>query len=220
MKKTTSEFIKELDEKFFGGLGLDVITELPEKEQTKFLLETTDRLLGAKDDADAKHFSDLFWSREEGRMPCGDYNPLIDVKSRDEMTNEEQTLCSFLVSLSGLCHDLTFSYPFDPLDINLDDADDQFDTSNELLVKFVTTTRYKNIALGIAKIMKSEALKIIEDVNVPMYKFLRIAGRDTKTIIAALQSIDRHFEKGAAMGLSADKVCQYDTKKGVYEEDL
>lgn len=218
--KTTHEFITELNDRFFGGVGLDILAELPEKEQTKYLLDSADRLLGEEGEADAKHFSDLFWSREEGRMPCGDYNPLIDVKSRNEMTDEEQTLCSFLVSLSGLCHDLAFKYPFDPLDIALDDADDQFDTSNELLVKFVTTTRYKNIALGIAKIMKSEALKIVEEVNVPMYKFLRIAGRDTKTIIAALQSIDRHFEKGAAMGLSADKVCQYDMKKGVYEEDL
>lgn len=165
-KEKIKEYFQMLKESFFKGEDIDNVVNMTEAQQDAFVLQQAERLLG--DDAgnsDAARLSALFWTKGEGRnRNRNEQNPLMEPKSREVMDDDERLLCSFYLTLAGLCHDLVYHYDFDTMTLGIK-APAEFYVDNGKLVEFVLNTKYERVAAHVACIMRKQALHDMEDTG-------------------------------------------------------
>lgn len=210
---TTEELFSTIKECMFADVPVEKVADMTEKEQNEFMLQQVDRLIGMK-----IKFYDLFYTTEEGRMQK-DYNPCLDPKAREEMTEEQRSLCKFYLDVAGLLHDLWCHYEFDPIEIGVRTDDEEFFVSNEPLVKWMKTTPYNNIALRIALTMRQKAADLMEEVGYDAAeKFIsKLNSKDMNAILDGLKAVDDHLTEGLERGMSHEEIFRYDARKGGFQ---
>ena len=188
--------------------------------------------------------SDQFWSAEEGRVPMEwsnpvipgrDYrtNPLLSPEEQQTLTEREMGRLRLILDVAGLCHDLGLHYTF-----NLKEAfgvKNDWWVSNKQLVEWLTTTAYERIAMHTAYIMKKHAIGVYEGLHyqpaqdelaelysMEYHELVRDPDRTkipprgyVKTIIDAIQQIERHWQRGHRLKLRPDLVMLHDEIYGV-----
>ena len=188
--------------------------------------------------------SDQFWSAEEGRVPMEwsnpvipgrDYrtNPLLSPEEQQTLTEREMGRLRLILDVAGLCHDLGLHYTF-----NLKEAfgvKNDWWVSNKQLVEWLTTTAYERIAMHTAYIMKKHAIGVYEGLHyqpaqdelaelysMEYHELVRDPDRTkipprgyVKTIIDAIQQIERHWQRGRRLKLRPDLMMLHDEIYGV-----
>lgn len=210
---STEELFNVIKEGMFADVPVEQVADMTEKEQNDFTLQQVDRLIGLR-----IKFYDIFYTTEEGRMQK-DYNPCLDPKAREEMTEEQRSLCKFYLDVAGLCHDLWCLYEFDPIEIGVRTDDEEFFVSNEALVKWMKATPYYNIALRMALIMRKKATDLMEEVGYSeAERFLaKLDAKNMNTILDGLQAVDDHLTEGLERGMSHEEIFRYDARKGGFQ---
>ena len=193
----------------------------------------------------AMWLSDEFWIADEGRkpMPWEDIspqvesgyrtNPLLSLKEQLTLTDREMARLRLILDVAGLCHDLSLHFTFD-----LKEAfgmKNHFWVSNKQLVEWLTTTAYERIAMHTAYIMKKHAISVYEGLHyqpaqdelaelysMEYHELVRDPDRTkipprgyVKTIIDAIQQIERHWQRGRRLKLRPDLVMLHDEIYGV-----
>ena len=236
--QTTEEMFQVIKEYLFPDVDVKQVVTMTEEAQQTFLLEHLNRLFSPENiKRIPAWYSDLFWTADEGRRPMSGQedwlNPLIDPAARMQMTPDEQLLCSFYVTLAGLCHDLYLHFPFDPMLLGIE-TDEDFVYSNQPLVKWVEQTPYRNIAAEIAATMLKVTLNTVTDYYQPAQDYLsEIRSKDfgtvrinslhygevsseefTQAVMQALKTLEDHLNRGYEMGLCTEEIILHDEMVG------
>ena len=233
--KTAREMLAQIEEDFFKGIDLAGACLLEGEERRAFRLAQVERLLTEKHGASplAMWLSDMFWTADEGRKLPEKPNPLTSLQEQQTLTDEEMARLRLILEIAGLCHDLSLHFTFD-----LKEAfgvKNDFWVSNKQLVEWLTTTTYERIAMHTAFTMKKHAINVYEyghylpaqdelaELYSSEYRELvrdpqrtKIPPRDyVKTIIDALQQIERHWQRGRRLKLQPDLIILHDEIYGV-----
>lgn len=193
----------------------------------------------------ALHLSDQFWIAGEGRVPMSweetapipepGYltNPLLSLEEQQTLTDKDMARLRLILDVAGLCHDLSLHYTFD-----LKEAfgvKNAFWVTNKQLVEWLNTTPYERIAMHTAYIMKKHATSVYayghyqpaqdelaELYSMEYHELIRDPDRTkipprgyVKTIIDAIQQIERHWQRGRRLKLRPDLVMLHDEIYGV-----
>ena len=234
--KTAREMLAYIEGKFFKGAGLAKASLLEGDERKAFVLAQVDRLLTEKYGSSllAMHLSDMFWTADEGRVQYEEYpSPLMSLKEQQTLTEREMNRLRLILEVAGLCHDLSLHFTFD-----LKEAfgvKNVWWVSNKQLIEWLNTTMYERIAMHVAYIMKKHAISVYEyghyqpaqDAMAELFSMeYREMVRDpqrtkispcdyVKTIVDALQQIERHWQRGRRLKLRPDLVMLHDEIYGV-----
>ena len=234
--KTASEILANIEFAFFKGEGLAKASLLEGDERRAYKLSQVERLLKRRRDSTTLGLwlSDEFWTADEGREPMDESNPLLSQQGQQTLTDEEKERLRLIMEIAGLCHDLGQCYKFD-----LKEAfgvKNDYWVSNKQLVEWLSTTKYEQIAMRTAYIMKKHAIDVYacsfyylpaQDELAELYSSkhkctlgnparTKIPPRDyVKTILDALQQIDRHWQRGIRLNLRPDVVILHDEIYGV-----
>lgn len=232
---TAKEALAQIERRFFRGTGLAKASKLEGDERRAFMLAQVERLLTEKHGASplAMWLSDMFWTADEGRKLPEKPNPLMSLQEQQTMTDEEMARLRLILDVAGLCHDLSLHFTFD-----LKEAfgmKNHFWVSNKQLVEWLTTTAYERIAMHTAYIMKKHAISVYEGLHyqpaqdelaelysMEYHELVRDPDRTkipprgyVKTIIDAIQQIERHWQRGRRLKLRPDLVMLHDEIYGV-----
>ena len=233
--KTAKDLLAQIEEDFFKGVNLSEASKLEGDERRDFRLAQVERLLTEKYGSLplAIYLSDMFWTADEGRKLPEKPNPLTSLQEQQTLTDEEMACLRLILEVAGLCHDLSLHFTFD-----LKEAfgvKNYFWVSNEQLVEWLTTTKYERIAMHTAYIMKKHAIgvyelghyqpaqdELAELYSMEYHKLVREPDRTkipphgyVKTIIDAIQRIERHWQRGRRLKLRPDLVMLHDEIYGV-----
>ena len=227
---TARELLAQIENKYFRGAKLEKASLTKGDERRVYRLEQVERLLkntrGAV--AMAMWLSDMFWTADEGRVPMDELNPLLSLEGLQTLTDEEMRRLRLILEVAGLCHDLSLHFMFD-----LKEAfsiRNDFWVSNKRLVEWLSTTEYERIAMYTAFIMKKHATSVYayghflpaQDELAELYsaeyeclvgdpESTEMPAREyVKTIIDALQQIERHWQRGRRLKLRPDLVMLHD----------
>ena len=234
--KTAREMLAQIEKDFFKGVGLAEASVSGGNERRAFVLSQVERLLTEKHGPlpMAMLLSDMFWTADEGRTQPGKPNPLMLLQGQQTLTDEEMSRLRLILDVAGLCHDLCLHFTFD-LKGAFGVRKNDFRVSNRQLVEWLTTTEYERIAMHTAYIMKKQAIGVYEglryqpaqDELAELYSseyhdLVRDPDRTkipprgyVKTIIGAIQQIERHWQRGRRLGLRPDVVILHDEIYGV-----
>ena len=227
--------LAQIENDFFRGTNLAEASRLEGDERSAFILSQVERLLTETNGSEplAMYLSDMFWTADEGRIPINEANPLLSLPEQQTLTDEEMSRLRLILDVAGLCHDLSMHYLFD-----LKEAfgvKNDFWVSNKQLVEWLTTTKYERIAMHTAYTMKKFAIgvyeyghyqpaqdKLAELYSMEYHELVRDPNRTkipprgyVKTIIDALQQIERHWQRGRRLKLRPDLVMLHDEIYGV-----
>lgn len=234
---TTQGLFQLIKQSLFPDINVEAVLDMTQEEQNTFLLEQLERLFsGTWIQRDAPLWlSDLFWTAAEGRKVSPDhYNPFLDPVARMQMTDEERLLCSFYVTLAGLCHDLALHYPFDPLLLGIENANEDFLYSNEPLRGWFEITPFVHVAAHMAWIMRNATLRVVTDYYQPAQDYLaeirlpelgilnpndlkkgRITPQDfSQAVLKRLKTLDDHVQEGARLGYCDEEIILHDELVG------
>ena len=227
--------LARIEDDFFRGVDLAGACLLEGDERRNFVLAQVERLLTEKHGFSplAIWLSDEFWTADEGRKPMHEENPLLSLKEQQTLTDEEMVRLRMILEIAGLCHDLSLHFTFD-----LKEAfgvKNDFWVSNKQLVEWLTTTVYERIAMHTAYIMKKHAIGVYEGLHyqpaqdelaelysMEYHELVRDPDRTkipprgyVKTIIDAIQQIERHWQRGRRLKLRPDLMMLHDEIYGV-----
>lgn len=233
--RTASEMLAQIENGFFRKTNIAKASRLAGDERRAFVLSQVERLLTEKHGSIplAMWLSDMFWTADEGRMPIDEANPLLSPKEQQTLTDEEVSRLRLILDVAGLCHDLSLHFLFD-----LKEAfgvKNDFWVSNKQLVEWLTTTAYERIAMHTAYTMKKHAISVYEyghyqpaqDELAELYSMeyhglvrdperTKIPPCDyVRTIIDAIQQIERHWQRGRRLKLRPDLVMLHDEIYGL-----
>ena len=233
--KTAKEMLARIEEDFFRGVDLKGASLLEGDERRIFKLLQVERLLSEKHGSSplAMWLSDMFWTADEGRMLPEKPNPLTSLQEQQTLTDEEMARLRLILNVAGLCHDLSLHFTFD-----LKEAfglKNDWWVSNKQLVEWLTTTAYERISMHTAYIMKKFAIgvyeyshyqpaqdELAELYSMEYHELVRDPDRTkipprgyVKTIIDAIQQIERHWQRGRRLKLRPDLVMLHDEIYGV-----
>ena len=232
---TASELLAQIENDFFRKTNLAEASLLAGDERRAFVLSQVERLLTEKHGSIplAMWLLDMFWTADEGREPIDETNPLLSLPQQQTLTDEEVSRLRLILDVAGLCHDLSLHFLFD-----LKEAfgmKNDFWVSNKQLVEWLTTTPYERIAMHTAYILKKHAIgvygglhyqpaqdELAELYSMEYHELVRDPERTNipprsyvKTIIDALQHIERHWQRGYRLKLRPDLVMLHDEIYGV-----
>ena len=227
--------LAQIENDFFRKTNLAEASRLAGDERRTFVLAQVERLLTEKNGSLplAMFLSDMFWTADEGREPIDEANMLTSLPQQQELTDGEMSRLRLILDVAGLCHDLSLHFTF-----NLKEAfgvKNDFWISNKQLVEWLTTTAYERIAMHTAYTMKKHAISVYEyghyqpaqDELAELYSMeyhglvrdperTKIPPRDyVKTIIDAIQQIERHWQRGRRLKLRPDLVMLHDEIYGL-----
>ena len=227
--------LAQIENDFFRKTNLAEASRLAGDERRTFVLSQVERLLTERCGSLplAMWLSDQFWTADEGRMPINETNPLLSLQEQQTLTDEETSRLRLILDVAGLCHDLSLHFLFD-----LKEAfgvKNDFWVSNKQLVEWLTTTPYERIAMHAAYILKKHAIGVYgglhyqpaQDELAELYSMeyhelvrdperTKIPPRDyVRTIIDALQHIERHWQRGHRLKLRPDLVKLHDEIYGL-----
>ena len=233
--RTAREMLAQIENDFFRKTNLAEASRLAGDERRTFVLSQVERLLTEKNGSLplAMFLSDMFWTADEGREPIDEANMLTSLPPQQELTDGEMSRLRLILDVAGLCHDLSLHFLFD-----LKEAfgvKNDFWVSNKQLVEWLTTTAYERIAMHTAYILKKHAIGVYgglhyqpaQDELAELYSMeyhelvrdperTKIPPRDyVRTIIDALQHIERHWQRGHRLKLRPDLVKLHDEIYGV-----
>ena len=233
--RTASEMLAQIENDFFRKTNLAEASRLGGDERRVFILSQVERLLTETNGSEplALYLSDMFWTADEGRMPINEANPLLSLPEQQTLTDEEMSRLRLILDVAGLCHDLSMHYLFD-----LKEAfgvKNDFWVSNKQLVEWLTTTAYERVAMHTAYTLKKFAIgvyeyghyqpaqdKLAELYSMEHHELVRDPNRTkipprgyVKTIIDALQQIERHWQRGRRLKFRPDLVMLHDEIYGV-----
>lgn len=227
--------LAQIENDFFKGVNLAEAGLLEGDERRAFRLAQVERLLTEKHRSVelAMWLSDMFWTADEGRLLPEKPNPLTSLQEQQALTDGEKACLRLILEIAGLCHDLSLHFTFD-----LKEAfgvKNDFWVSNKRLVEWLTTTSFEQIAMHTAYIMKKHAIGVYEGLNyqpaqdelaelysLEYHELVRDPDRTkmpprgyVKTIIDAIQQIERHWQRGRRLKLRPDLVMLHDEIYGV-----
>lgn len=234
--KTAREILAQIERDFFHGADLAEGSRLEGDERRQFRLAEVERLLTEKHGTAmlGMYLSDMFWTADEGRIPMDSQNPLLSLAEQQTLTDDERSRLLLILEVAGLCHDLTLHFTFDVKEA-LGIRKNDLWVSNRGLVAWLTTTKYEQIAMHTAYIMKRHAIGVYdyghylpaqdelaelysmehrclvrqpEDTDMPPRDYVR-------TILDALLQIERHWQRGRRLKLRPDLVMLHDEIYGV-----
>ena len=233
--KTAKEMLARIEDDFFRGVDLTGASLLEGDERKNFKLLHVERLLTEEHGSLplAMWLSDMFWTADEGRKLPEKPNPLTSLQEQQTLTDEEMARLRMILEIAGLCHDLSLHFTFD-----LKEAfgvKNDFWVSNKQLVEWLTTTAYERIAMHTAYIMKKFAIgvyeyghyqpaqdELAELYSMEYHELVRDPDRTkipprgyVKSIIDAIQQIERHWQRGRRLKLRPDLVMLHDEIYGV-----
>ncbi|MBP5513720.1 MAG: hypothetical protein J6Y04_02940 [Bacteroidaceae bacterium] len=233
--KTAKEMLEQIEKDFFKEVNLSEASKLEGGELRDFRLAQVERLLTEEHGSAtlAIQLSDMFWTADEGRKIAEKPNPLTSLQGQQTLMDEEMSRLRLILDVAGLCHDMILHFKFD-----LKEAfgvKNDFWVTNKQLVEWLTTTAYERIAMHTAYIMKKFAISVYEyghyqpaqDELAELYsteyhELVRDPDRTkipprayVKTIIDALQQIERHWQRGRRLKLRPDLVMLHDEIYGV-----
>ena len=233
--RTASEMLAQIENDFFRKTNLAEASRLAGDERRTFVLAQVERLLTEKNGSLplAMFLSDMFWTADEGREPIDEANMLTSLPQQQELTDGEMSRLRLILDVAGLCHDLSLHFTFD-----LKEAfgvKNDFWVSNKQLVEWLTTTAYERIAMHTAYIMKKHAISVYEGLHyqpaqdelaelysMEYHGLVRDPERTkippcdyVRTIIDAIQQIERHWQRGRRLKLRPDLVMLHDEIYGV-----
>ena len=219
----------------FKGVNLSKASVLKGEERRAFVLAQVEQLLTDKPGyaLPAMWLSDWFWTADEGRKPMYEDDPLMTPQGLQTLTDKERSQLELIKEIAGLCHDLSLHFTFD-----LKEAfgvKNDFWVSNKQLVEWLTTTAYERIAMHTAYIMKKFAIGVYEGLHyqpaqdelaelysMEYHELVRDPDRTkipprgyVKTVIDAIQQIERHWQRGRRLKLRPDLVMLHDEIYGV-----
>ena len=232
---TAKELLAKISNRYFRGAGLAKACKLEGEERRAYVLEQVERLLTVKHGPAplAMWLSDMFWTADEGRKPMYKENPLLSLKDQQTLTDMEMDRLRMILRIAGLCHDLSLYHTFDLTEAF--DIKNNWWVSNKQLMECLATTKYEQIAMHVAYIMKKHATAVyalghyqpaqdeLAELFSSEYKELvrepqrtKIPPRDyVKTIIDAIQQIERHWKRGRRLKLRPDLIMLHDEIYGV-----
>ena len=227
--------LARIEDDFFRGVDLTGASLLEGDERKNFKLLHVERLLTEEHGSLplAMWLSDMFWTADEGRKLPEKPNPLTSLQEQQTLTDEEMARLRMILEIAGLCHDLSLHFTFD-----LKEAfgvKNDFWVSNKQLVEWLTTTAYERIAMHTAYIMKKFAIgvyeyghyqpaqdELAELYSMEYHELVRDPDRTkipprgyVKSIIDAIQQIERHWQRGRRLKLRPDLVMLHDEIYGV-----
>ena len=227
--------LAQIENDFFRKTNLAEASRLVGDERRTFVLAQVERLLTEKHGSLplAMFLSDMFWTADEGREPIDEANMLTSLPQQQELTDGEMSRLRLILDVAGLCHDLSLHFLFD-LKEAFGVKNDLW-ISNKQLVEWLTTTAYERIAMHTAYTMKKHAISVYEyghyqpaqDELAELYSMeyhglvrdperTKIPPRDyVKTIIDAIQQIERHWQRGRRLKLRPDLVMLHDEIYGL-----
>jgi hypothetical protein len=233
--KTAKELLAQIERRYFKGAGLAKASTLEGDERRGFVLAQVERLLTEEHGFSplAMWLSDEFWTADEGRKLPEKPNPLTSLQEQQTLTDEEMARLRLILNVAGLCHDLSLHFTFD-----LKEAfgvKNDWWVSNKQLVEWLTTTAYERISMHTAYIMKKFAIcvyeyghyqpaqdELAELYSMEYHELVRDPDRTkipprgyVKTIIDAIQQIERHWQRGRRLKLRPDLVMLHDEIYGV-----
>ena len=233
--RTAREMLAQIENDFFRKTNLAEASRLVGDERRTFVLAQVERLLTEKHGSLplAMFLSDMFWTADEGREPIDEANMLTSLPQQQELTDGEMSRLRLILDVAGLCHDLSLHFLFD-LKEAFGVKNDLW-ISNKQLVEWLTTTAYERIAMHTAYTMKKHAISVYEyghyqpaqDELAELYSMeyhglvrdperTKIPPRDyVKTIIDAIQQIERHWQRGRRLKLRPDLVMLHDEIYGL-----
>lgn len=222
--------LAQIENKYFSGTGLAEASLLKGEGRRVFRLSQVERLLTEKRGAGplAMWLSDEFWTADEGRVLMEENNPLLKQAELQTLTDEEKGRLQLIVEVAGLCHDLSLHFSFDLKEAF--DVKDDFWVSNTELVEWLTTTKYEQIAMHTAYIMKKHAISIYEGLHyLPAQDALaeqfstelrelirqpdntKMPPRDyVRIILDGLLQIEQHWQQGLQLKLKPDMLILHD----------
>ena len=228
--------LAQIEKDFFKGVGLAEASISGGNERRAFVLSQVERLLSEKHGPlpMAMLLSDMFWTADEGRTQPGKPNPLMLLQGQQTLADEEMSRLRLILDVAGLCHDLCLHFTFD-LKEAFGVRKNDFRVSNRQLVEWLTTTEYERIAMHTAYILKKHAIgvygglhyqpaqdELAELYSMEYHELVRDPERTNipprsyvKTIIDALQHIERHWQRGYRLKLRPDLVMLHDEIYGV-----
>ena len=227
--------LAQIENDFFRKTNIAEASRLAGDERRTFVLSQVERLLTERNGSSplAMWLSDQFWTADDGREPIDEANMLTSLPQQQTLTDEEVSRLRLILDVAGLCHDLSLHFLFD-----LKEAfgmKNDFWVSNKQLVEWLTTTPYERIAMHTAYILKKHAIcvygglhyqpaqdELAELYSMEYHELVRdpertkIPPRDyVRTIIDALQHIERHWQRGHRLKLRPDLVMLHDEIYGV-----
>lgn len=233
--KTAKELLARIEDDFFRGADLAGACLLEGDELRDFRLLQVERLLTEEHGGAplAMWLSDEFWTADEGRHPMSEANPLLSLQEQQTLTDEEMARLRLILDVAGLCHDLSLHFTFDLKETF--GVKNDFWVSNKQLVEWLTTTAYERIAMHTAYIMKKHAISVYEGLHyqpaqdelaelysMEYHELVRNPDRTkippreyVKTIIDAIQQIERHWQRGRRLKLRPDLMMLHDEIYGV-----
>ena len=234
--KSAREILALIEKKYFRGAGLDKASRTGGDERRAYRLEQVERLLTKKNAGAlwAMYLSDEFWTADEGRNPMYEDDLLMTLAGQQMLTDREMSRLRLIIEIAGLCHDLALHFTFD-LKEAFGIKKDNFWVSNKQLVEWLTTTEYEHVAMHTAYIMKKHATSVYayghyqpaqdelaELYSMEYHELIRDPDRTkipprgyVKTIIDAIQQIERHWQRGRRLKLRPDLVMLHDEIYGV-----
>jgi len=234
--KSAREILALIERKYFRGAGLDKASRTEGDERRAYRLEQVERLLTKKNAGAlwAMYLSDEFWTADEGRNPMYEDDLLMTLAGQQMLTDREMSRLRLIIEIAGLCHDLALHFTFD-LKEAFGIKKDDFWVSNKQLVEWLTTTEYEHVAMHTAYIMKKHATSVYayghyqpaqdelaELYSMEYHELIRDPDRTkipprgyVKTIIDAIQQIERHWQRGRRLKLRPDLVMLHDEIYGV-----
>lgn len=233
--KSARQELAQIEKDFFKGVDLAGASPLKGDERRAFVLSQVEQLLTVMHGSSplAMRLSDLLWTADEGRTFPEKPNPLTSPQEQQTLTDEEMARLRLILDVAGLCHDLSLHFTFD-----LKEAfgvKNDFWVSNKQLVEWLNTTPYERIAMHTAYIMKKHAIgvyeyghyqpaqdELAELCSGEYHELVRDPDRTkipprgyVKTIIDAIQRIERHWQRGRRLKLRPDLVMLHDEIYGV-----
>jgi hypothetical protein len=234
--KSAREMLALIERKYFRGAGLDKASRTEGDERRAYRLEQVERLLTKKNAGAlwAMYLSDEFWTADEGRNPMYEDDLLMTLAGQQMLTDREMSRLRLIIEIAGLCHDLALHFTFD-LKEAFGIKKDDFWVSNKQLVEWLTTTEYEHVAMHTAYIMKKHATSVYayghyqpaQDELAELYSMeyhglvrdperTKIPPCDyVRTIIDAIQQIERHWQRGRRLKLRPDLVMLHDEIYGL-----
>ena len=235
-KKSASELLAQIKKACFRGVNLTKASVMKGEERRTFVLSQVERLLTPKRGyaLPAMWLSDCFWTADKGREPMYEDDPLMTPQGLHTLTDKERGELELIKEIAGLCHDLSLHFLFD-LKEAFGMRKNDFDVSNKQLVEWVTTTEYERMAMHVAYIMRQDAINVYaygryqpaqdalaelfssehhELIREPDSTAMPARGY-VKTIIDALQQIERHWQRGRRLKLNPELVMLHDEIYGV-----
>lgn len=237
-KQTAQELFAQIKERLFQDIDIEklILACNNEDETRKLMVQQLERMLGKEGNAPlgelAMQMSDYFYTPDEGRQPVSEYQPCLDPAERLSMTEDEKELCSFYLTLAGLCHDLVNHYLFslDLIKPGMETGEDwiyDFQITNKRLVVYLETTPNRYVASHICHIILKENLNLIIGTNDTLQAFLSSESFTYRDFIRGKKSPDEYIDKVLEMlnvwlkhDIEAERLNMSDDELAVYDQLL